>query len=82
MPMISVVLHKVTTLSVPLFVPVFCILLHLLPLLSQYFAIMVGGRWFMNLFWGVSIIFKGEEVDDIFEGGVETDIPTSLTSHT
>jgi len=43
---------------------------------------MVGERWFMHMFLGVSIIFKGEEVDDIFEGGVETDIPTSLTSQT
>ncbi len=27
---------------------------------------MVGGRWFMNMFWGVNMIFKGNEVDDIF----------------
>ncbi len=27
-------------------------------------------------------IVKGEEVDDIFEGGVESDVPTSLASHT
>ena len=35
-----------------------------------HFAIMVGGRWFMNMFWDVNIILKGEEVDDIYiEGG-------------
>ena len=41
-------------------------------------------RWFMNMFWGVNTIVKGGgEVDDIFLGeGVETGIPTSLTSYT
>jgi hypothetical protein len=29
---------------------------------------MVGGRWFMNMFWGVNMIFKGEEMDDILGG--------------
>ena len=45
---------------------------------------MVGGRLFMNMFWGVNTRVKGGgEVDDIiFGGGVETDIPTSLTSYT
>ena len=31
---------------------------------------MLGGRWFMNMFWGVYIIFTGEEVDYFFWGGV------------
>jgi len=26
----------------------------------DYFAIMVGGRWFMNMFWGVHIVKGGE----------------------
>ena len=40
----------------------------------EYFAIMVGGRWFMNMFWGVNTIVKGKkivlggEVEDISEG--------------
>jgi hypothetical protein len=35
----------------------------------EYFAIMVGGRWFMNMFWGVNTIVKGGgELDDIFGG--------------
>ena len=33
------------------------------------------------MFRGVSIIVKGEGVDDIF-GGVETKVPTGLTSYT
>ena len=37
----------------------------------------------MKMFWGVNIILKGEEVDDIFLGGcVETKVLTSLTSYT
>ena len=31
---------------------------------------------------GRFIVKEGEEVDDIFEGCVESDVPTSLTSHT
>ena len=35
----------------------------------EYFAIMVGGRWFMNMFWWVNTRVKGGgEVDDIFGG--------------
>ena len=34
---------------------------------------MVGGRWFFNMFWGVNIILKGEEVYDIL-GGVKTEV--------
>ena len=30
---------------------------------------MVGGRWFMKMFWGINIILKGEEVIDFFRGG-------------
>ena len=48
----------------------------------EYFAIMVEGRWFMIMFWGVKTIVKGEEVDDIFGVCVETEVPTSLTSYT
>ena len=36
----------------------------------------------MNMFCGVHTIEGGGELDDILGGGVETDIPTSLTSHT
>ena len=48
----------------------------------EYFAIMVGGRWFMNMFWGFNIILKGDDVYDILGVCVETLVPTSLTSYT
>ena len=35
----------------------------------------------MKMFRGVNIIVKGEGVDDIL-GGLETKVPTNLTSHT
>jgi len=36
---------------------------------------MVGGRWFMNMFWWVHIILKGEEVDDIWGGAWKPRFP-------
>ena len=35
----------------------------------------------MKMFWGANIILKGEEMNAFFEG-VETKVPTSLTSYT
>ena len=34
----------------------------------DYFAIMVGGRWFMNMFWGVNTRVKGGDRWMIFLG--------------
>ena len=36
---------------------------------------MVGGRWFMIMFWVVNNILKGEEVYDSFGGGWKTRFP-------
>ena len=77
MPIVPVVPHEVTTLSVHLFAYVFCIVLHLLPLLSLYPYELINCWWchhgsilplygrgkvvYENV-WGVNIILKGEEV--------------------
>ncbi len=31
----------------------------------EYFAIMVGGRWIMTMFWGVHIVKGGGDLDYI-----------------
>ncbi len=39
-------------------------------LLVVFCHYMVGGRWFMNMFWGVNTIVKrGGELNDIWGGG-------------